>query len=235
MTDDFRCSVASEGGAGAGTAGPEPIAGTAPTEAEWLLVEQSGSWAAKATGHLADLVARDGRAQLIRRHGGSAERGTRVFRASLDAPTAVRTVLLDDARDVAALAQLTDADYTPYDGPLWLVCTNGRRDVCCAERGRPVAAALAERWPEATWETTHLGGHRFAATLLALPSGVTLGRLDAGTALDACARLLAGELPLEVTRGLAGRTPPEQAADLHLRGRHGWTGLADVVALGSER
>ena len=31
-----------------------------------------------------------------------------------------------------------------------------------------MAAALTEQWPAQTWETTHLGGHRFAATLLAM-------------------------------------------------------------------
>ena len=101
--------------------------------------------------------------------------------------------------------------------PLWLVCTNGRRDRCCAEAGRPIAAALSARWPEETWETTHLGGHRFAGTLLALPSGLALGRLDAGSAVAACKELEAGRLPLGHARGRAGRPPAVQVAELHLR------------------
>lgn len=222
MPDDYRCSLASEDD-------DEPIAGTAPTETDWLFVEQPGAWAAKATKHLAHLVGPHGRAQLIRRYGGSTTPGVRVFRATIGEAPTVTTGLLDDARDLDAL---TPADYTPYDAPLWLVCTNGRRDVCCAERGRPVAAALAERWPEATWETTHLGGHRFAATLLALPTGVALGRLDPASAVAACAELEQGRLPLDVVRGRAGRPPVVQAADLHLRAPHGWTGLDDVVPLG---
>lgn len=220
---DFRCSIASQDD-------HEPIAGTAPTETEWLLVEDAGPWAAKATGHLADLVP-GGRAQLIRRHGGSSGSGVRVFRATLTGTPSVRTVLLDHLDDLAGLAAV---DWTPYDAPLWLVCTNGRRDVCCAERGRPVAAALAERWPEATWETTHLGGHRFAATLLALPYAVALGRLDPGSAVAACADLESGRVPLAVTRGRAGWSPAAQWADLHVRGEAGWTGLDDVRLLGGE-
>lgn len=219
MPDDYRCSLASEDD-------DEPIAGTAPTETDWLFVEQPGAWAAKATKHLSHLVERHGRAQLIRRYGGSTAPGVRVFRATLgETTTAVTTALVDDPADLAAL---TPADYAPYDAPLWLVCTNGRRDLCCAERGRPVAAALAERWPEATWETTHLGGHRFAATLLALPTGIALGRLDPDSAVEACAALEQGRLPLDVVRGRAGRAPVVQAADVHLRTRHGWTGLDDV-------
>ena len=103
-----------------------------------------------------------------------------------------------------------------YDGPLWLVCTNGKRDRCCAEMGRPIAGLLAQEWPEGTWETTHLGGHRFSGTLLALPSGITLGRLDTATALDACAAVERGEVPVEWMRGRAGRPGVDQVRELHV-------------------
>ncbi|WP_323791669.1 sucrase ferredoxin [Nocardioides sp.] len=225
---ELRCSLASEDDA-------EPIAGTAPTESEWLFVEDAGPWPAKATKHLAEHVARlapGGRAQLIRRHGGGSGPGVRVFRASLGATPSVSEVVL---RDYADLGGVATTDFTPYGGPLWLVCTNGRRDVCCAERGRPVAAALAARWPEGTWETTHLGGHRFAATLLALPHAVALGRLDAFTAVEACTDLEAGRLPLDVTRGRAGWPGAAQWADLSLRDESGWTGLGDVDLLHVEK
>lgn len=218
---DFRCSVASEDDA-------EPIAGTAPTDSEWLFVEDAGPWAAKATGHLAELVP-GGRAQLIRRHGGVTGPGVRVFRATLGETPVVRTATVGDLRDVADLA---DADYAAYDLPLWLVCTNGRRDVCCAERGRPVARALSDRWPEATWETTHLGGHRFAATLLALPHGLALGRLSPESAVAACADLAGGRVPLDVTRGRAGWPAAAQWAELHVRSESGWTARDDVRLLG---
>ena len=46
--------------------------------------------------------------------------------------------------------------------PLLLVCTHGRRDACCAQFGRPTAMALARRYGTAVWETTHVGGDRFA-------------------------------------------------------------------------
>ncbi len=124
------------------------------------------------------------------------------------------------ALDVAALREGAP-DLTAYDAPLWLVCTNGRRDRCCAETGRPLAAALAARWPEETWETTHLGGHRFAGTLLALPSGVALGRLDAGSAVAACKELEAGRVPSAAMRGRAGHPAVAQVAELHLRAELG--------------
>jgi hypothetical protein len=50
-----------------------------------------------------------------------------------------------------------------------LVCTNGRRDVCCALWGQRFYAAAAALLPN-VWQTTHLGGHRFAATAVSLPA-----------------------------------------------------------------
>jgi hypothetical protein len=223
-TDDRRCTVLS-------LAADEELAGSAPTDAAWLLVEHAGPWGRRALDEArlpeevrVFLTGLEGvRVQLIRRPGGVSGPGVRVFAAQLTPDGArVRTVLLDDHRDllrldVGALADGGGLGLTAYDAALWLVCTNGRRDRCCTEAGRPVAATLAGHWPEATWETTHLGGHRFAATLLALPAGVVLGRLDVETAVTACRDLEAGRVPVGVTRGRAGTAPRAQVAELHLR------------------
>lgn len=204
----------------------EPLAGTAPTDTAWLFVESPGPWAAKATAHLS---VPGTRVQLIRRHGRSTPSdGVRLFAASVGTSVSVRTAT------VGSIADLDAAAWEPYDAPLLMVCTNGRRDRCCSELGRPVTAALAERWPEATWETTHLGGHRFAATLLALPSGIALGRLDAANAVEACAALLGGTLPdPALVRGRAGLPGPAQAAEHAVRLRDGLVGLGDVSVTGT--
>lgn len=220
---DFRCSAAS-------AADGEPLAGSAPTETEWLFLEHPGPWGRKAVAESrlpAELVAHLGslpaRVQLIRRYGGATGPTTRVLHARLGPRGAeVRGAELADPRELLDAPELA-----PYDAPLWLVCTNGRRDVCCAELGRPVAAALAEHWPEDTWETTHLGGHRFSATLLALPSGVTLGRTDPARVVDDARALLAGRVPLEVSRGRAGIAAVAQVAELHVLRAGG--GAADDV------
>ncbi len=216
------------------------MAGTAPTDVAWLFVEYAGPWGQQAVADsrlpaelrelLADLTGV--RVQLIRRHGGVSGPGVRVFAAWLGEQPAVWSGVLDDHAglldlDLAGLARGGDAGLAPYDEPLLLVCTNGRRDVCCAELGRPIAAALAARWPEATWETTHLGGHRFAGTLLALPSGVTLGRLDVASAVDDCTALAARTVPGRTgtgscrphTRGPGRRAAPADGARPRRAGR----------------
>jgi hypothetical protein len=231
MTDDFRCSAASANDL-------EPIAGTAPTGTEFLLVEHPGPWGRQAVqesrlpqsvrDHLAALEGVT--VHLIRCHGrGASTRsggGTRVFRAvATPEGFAVTTALLAGPEELLTLER---AEMSPYEGLLWLVCTNGARDRCCAEIGRPVTAALAARWPEGTWETTHLGGHRFSGTLMALPSGHTLARLSPQNAVDACEEVAAGGVPLELSRGRAGRTGVEQFRELHVLA--GGNPAAEIVA-----
>jgi len=214
---DFRCALSS-------LTDDEPMGGTAPTDPEVLLVECPGPWGRDAISdnrlpevvreHLATL---DLKVFLLRRPDGRAGPGTRVFRASATHDGyAVRGTVLERPEDLLDLDLADPAAMPAHDGPLWLVCTNGKRDRCCAEVGRPLAGLLGARWPEGTWETTHLGGHRFSGTLLALPSGLTLGRLDPAGALAACEAVARGEVPLDVTRGRAGRSGEEQAHELHV-------------------
>lgn len=214
--DDFRCSVSSRDA-------DEPLAGTAPTDTAFLLVEHPGAWGRQAIAEsrlpAAVRTFLDGlagtRVQLIRRNGGVGGPGVRVFHATANAGGfAVRTTLLDAVDDLLALD--LEHDLVDHEDGLWLVCTNGRRDRCCAEIGRPITAALATRWPEETWETTHLGGHRFSGTLLALPSGHTLGRLTHDNAIGACGEVEAGGVPIALSRGRAGRSGIEQVRELHV-------------------
>lgn len=229
--DDFRCHVGSRDDG-------EPLAGTAPTDSAFLFVEYPGAWGRQAVpeSRLPEAVKEhlDGlsgvRVQLIRRHGGVGGPGVRVFHAvAYGDGFAVRTASLPDAEALLDLDLDLERDLTDHDGALWLVCTNGRRDRCCAEIGRPITAALAARWPEETWETTHLGGHRFSGTLLALPSGHTLGRLTTGNVVDACAEIEAGGVPLDLSRGRAGRSGVDQVRELHVLG--GGSPDAEVVEL----
>ena len=212
---DFRCS-------GASVEDDEPIVGTAPTDTDYLLVECPGPWGRDAVtenrfpevvrDHLASL--RGMKVLLLRRYDGTAGPGTRVFHARMvDGSFEVTAGVLGRPEDLLGL-DLTSL--SPYDDMLWLVCTNGKRDRCCAEIGRPIAARLCQRWPEGTWETTHLGGHRFSGTLLALPSGLTLGRLDSTSAVAACEAVERGEVPIDACPGRAGLSGVDQVRELHV-------------------
>ena len=112
--------------------------------------------------------------------------------------------------------------------PMVLVCTHGVRDACCAVRGRPIVATLAKVFPDEVWECTHLGGHRFAGTLLSLPDGTCLGRLDTDTAAATVVALRGGSVDAAFVRGTTRWIPPVQAALVAVLGAHGPGAIDDL-------
>ena len=115
------------------------------------------------------------------------------------------------------LIQATGAEL--MDSPAILVCTHSKRDRCCALRGRPIAAHLADILPgNAVWECSHTGGHRFAPVGIMLPTGYTYGRLSEPSALAAYLSLAGRDIPsLHGLRGRSTDTPVEQAAEVAVR------------------
>lgn len=227
MSPSFRCSTAS-------TARGESQAGTASTVRSFLLVEDPGPWGVDAVSDSrlpaevkVELAARAGRAGvrvlMIRRHGRSSPGGLTVFAAyaavarpwvetcTVDGPASLLDIDLD------RLGRGQSPGLTVHDSPLFLVCTHGRHDVCCAERGRPVAAALQAHLPEQTWEVSHIGGDRFAGNLLVLPDGLYYGRVEPEAAVPLAKGHLAGTLDLAHLRGRCGYPFPVQAAEIFLR------------------
>lgn len=218
----------------------EPVAATAATARTWLLIEQPGPWGAKALtmSRLDPVVGRrlerladahGVRVALIRRPGRHADlhrpSSHRVF-AAHTAPhdSWIRTASLTDP------AELTELDFaalgggghggfgSAYDGPpLALVCTNAKRDRCCALYGLPLAAELAAAGGSGVWEVTHLGGHRFAPTMLVLPYGYTYGRVTAPHAKAVLEAARDGRMVLDGCRGRSAWERPGQAAELVLR------------------
>lgn len=115
------------------------------------------------------------------------------------------------------LIQVTGAEL--MDSPAILVCTHAKRDRCCALRGRPIAAHLADILPaNVVWECSHTGGHRFAPVGIMLPTGYTYGRLSEPSALAAYLSLAGRNIPsLHGLRGRSTDTPVEQAAEVAVR------------------
>jgi Sucrase/ferredoxin-like len=119
--------------------------------------------------------------------------------------------------------------------PVLLVCTNGRHDVCCAIRGRPVALIGHDRSPGRVWECSHTGGHRFSPTGVLLPWGRTLGRLDGDSVGDVLESADRGELPAAVLgplhdRGGSAYPPRVQVGESAVRELVGETDLEALTA-----
>ncbi|MGW3648672.1 sucrase ferredoxin [Streptomyces sp. NPDC000878] len=223
----------------------EPIAGTAATARTWLLLEQSGPWGAQALtmSHLDPAFGRalekatEGtgvRIALIRRPGRHADFGTPAVRQVYAAHTTPGNAWLHGATtrtpeqllglDFAALGKGDPRSFEsalqgrPHTGdPLALVCTNGKRDRCCALLGRPLAAELAASGVEGAWEVTHLGGHRFSPTLLVLPYGYAYGRAQAPHVKEILQGVREGRVVVEGCRGGSAWERPGQAAELAVR------------------
>jgi hypothetical protein len=233
-----RCSDAS---AEAG----EPLAGTAAHVENWLLVELRGTW----PRDVSDVVSAGGpgtealrswlgatpasRLLFVRRPG-ARPGGVRAFvvRAAPHEEE-VRRFELEGLADLDALDLERGGEVV--DGPLVLVCGHGARDACCALRGNAVYAALAPHaGEEELWISTHQAGHRFAANVLLLPSGIQLGRLDPGSAPEAVNAARLGRIPLGHLRGLTFHPPHVQAADAAVREHTRLAGVRDLVLVADD-
>lgn len=210
----------------------DPFVATAPPARRWLLVEHPGPWGHQPLGDAgfapevlaaidAFCRARGARFQLIRRtaaRGVPVENGGRFALAETsEGRESVRWGRVDDASELPAALAGLEACTEVSDEPVYLVCTHGRHDACCARRGRPVAAVLAAAHPDRTWETTHTGGDRFAANVVLLPHGFVLGQLPATEALEVAARYEKGEIDTRLVRGRSSLAPAAQAAQHHAR------------------
>jgi hypothetical protein len=201
----------------------DEIAGTATEVSEWLLVEDRAVWGSDAVADLRSrsdgmaalvdaAVAAGMRVQAIRRQ----ERvdGPRlVFRASSGDEPRLTVSPLD-----TAIGNLTDHPLAHLPGrhdPLFLICTHGRRDPCCTRWGKPAAMDLAD--DPAVWETSHVGGHRYAGNLVALPYGLYFGRVDRDDAGSILVGVRDGRLSLEHFRGRSAWPQPAQAAEVFAR------------------
>lgn len=202
----------------------DPMLGTAFPAARLLLVEQPGPWGARG---LRD--SRFGAAAATALEARAARSGVRVQavrRPGRTPAAAVRHWALVDTRDGSESLRWGTFETPdellglPLDGsvgeldarPLYLVCAHSKHDTCCALRGRPVAAALEAAGPGRVWECSHLGGDRFAANVLVLPSGLLYGRVLPFAAAEFVAAAEAGEVVGALLRGRVGLPAVAQAA-----------------------
>jgi hypothetical protein len=232
----------------------EPLAATASRIESWIVLEYAGQWpydpldAARLADvrlHLAAqlrrlpssrlfLVRQPGRtrrdhARLV--YGTTPERGRRFF-----------TLMLDRYADLlgldlaAALLGEAEPPGEPLEEPLLLACTHGKRDRCCARYGVELCEALhagpRRGW---VWQSSHVGGDRFAGNLVILPEGLYYGRVGRGEAGRILQRYVEGAIDLDTYRGRSCYPFPEQAAELRVRQDSGLVGFDDLRLIGREQ
>ncbi len=253
MTESPRCAVESL------TVG-EPMAGSAPRARAWLVLEQDGPYgfdaltdsdlpaevrlaiaaAGKETGTTVVLARRVGRNKER-----SAPTGSRRFWLAHCAPggSRMRSGVVSDAelsrQDLRQVLEAASHGELPAWGsrsaePILLVCTNSKRDMCCALEGRPLAQALAADplTADSVMEVSHVGGHRFAPNVLLLPTGHMYGRISAQQAREVLVGAREGKLlnPGHL-RGRTSAAAPAQAAAIAVRTQYAIEGLDSIDAL----
>ena len=215
----------------------EPLTATASRVERWLLVEHRGAWGPESvpSSRMSPQLARSlaataeagaARLLMVRRPKGIPHQPGRWVFAADSRPGCERLLArhVDKDADLLHLAlpgvaadDPQDERWQPFDGPLYLVCTHGRHDRCCALLGRPVAQALATRYPDRTWESSHVGGDRFAANVVVLPTGTYLGRIEPDEVARVVDEMSAGRLPAGHVRGRSSLPLPTQAAQAFAR------------------
>ncbi|MRG60312.1 sucrase ferredoxin [Agromyces sp. CFH 90414] len=211
----------------------DPLAGTAPRGLRWFLLEVPAAWGPNALLD-APFDREIGRA-LVRRVEAAEMRILAIRRTGRrTAPPAQRWAIVDSRPgaerivwgEVAHAADLLEVPLdgstgVPSDEPVYAVCAHGRHDRCCAVRGRRVATALAAARPEQTWECSHLGGDRFAGTMVVLPEGLYSGYADDGDPVRIAEAYEGGRVVPELLRGRSSLTHPVQAAQHYARREFG--------------
>lgn len=209
------------------------MAGTAPKAQVWFMLEYTPRWGNKAWEESSidpgirqevdeQLKQIPGARLLLIKQKDHAER-LRFFAAGLgEQPVLYKFEFASyeelaelDLSSIVAGAEQYQANRT--NEQILLVCTNGQRDACCVLHGIAVYNTLHAQFGNAVWESSHHGGHRFAANLLTFPSGRSYGRLRVDNALGVAQAISEGNVPVRYCRGYTAWAEPAQAAELMLR------------------
>lgn len=213
----------------------EPLPGTTATAPGYVCLEFSSAWGrdvldgtalgAELSSELSARADTAGvRIMFIRRPGRDTARPTRTVLLARTEPGDAWCERLEitDPAELLEIVPRVVAGPPPGLGeavsePIVLVCAHGKRDQCCAVLGRPIAAALQTEFPDSVWECSHTGGHRFAPSMILLPTGCSYGRLDAAQSVEAVHAAARGEVYATGLRGRSTWGAAGQVAELAVR------------------
>jgi hypothetical protein len=213
----------------------DPMYGTASAGSSWMLLELSGAWGPSAFLQSPSCIDPELGRAIVRRVEMARMRIAAIRRPGRrpDTPRwrwfvahaeiggeSLRSGEVSDPREFLDLA-LDGSDGQTSTDPLVAVCAHGKHDQCCAVRGRSACQTIAAKYPEITWECSHLGGDRFAATMLVLPEGLCYGRVDSAESAELIRLYLDGRLDNRFLRGRTSLPHAVQAAQYFARDTYG--------------
>jgi hypothetical protein len=221
----------------------EEMYGTATTVETWLVLEYSGRWSGDAfrDSRIPEAVKAgikhyletfpNSRLQLVKKEKRSGD-GIKLFIAhSREKDPVLREITLAGYEDLTGrdIDSLFEKRASESKEPVFLICTNGEHDKCCGKFGMPVYRDVAAgAHGRSAWQSTHIGGHRFASTFVCLPHGLYYGRVREGARADEIfSEYKQGRIDLGSYRGRSCYSPPVQAAEYVLRKE---TGVREINA-----
>lgn len=224
----------------------EPLTATASRIDHWFLIEYRGLWTHDALpgSGLSDQVkqqlreqvasVRHGRLLFVRRPDRRGHPRLLAFTASSrPGETRVTRTEFETYEDLRGVDLRSGA---PVEHPLFLVCTHGKHDPCCARYGRPLYEALRDELePDWAWQSSHIGGDRFAGNLVCLPHGLYYGRVAREDAVGVLDEHFDGRVALGHYRGRSSRPFAAQAAERSIREATGLLGIDDLHLADFER
>jgi hypothetical protein len=224
-----------------------PLVGSATRGDVWFLVEYRGSWGAKAfeestipeevKTYLSSFTNAENQVRILLIRQGSKKPVTSqddlsffVGRTSAHQPRlheyhldAYEDILNIDLAEI--LSKESDDLASLRREPLYLVCTNGRRDKCCAVYGPDVFQAMSAEAGEAVWQSSHIAGHNQAPIMLFFPHGVNYGHATPSEARRLVKAYQQDQVVLHHYRGRVCYENHQQAAE------HFWREQSGVLEL----
>ncbi len=229
----------------------EEMYGTAPRVDVWFLLEYRGHWSGKAfkDSKIPKAVKSflnkqlkavpNSRLQLIKKHKNTDEHFKFYLAASDETNPRLYEFELENYEELLSLdiKKILKSKKHMSDEKIFIICTNGEHDTCCGKFGMPVYLDIAEsKYGSRTWETTHIGGHRFASTFVCLPHGLVYGRLrDGKVAEDLMKQYEDGKVHLPCYRGRSCHSNETQAAEYYLRKETGITEISEFLLKNSKK
>jgi hypothetical protein len=218
----------------------ESLHATASRVDTWILLEYRGLWAHDAVDGStlspalkAYLVAErvrlpHARILFVRRPERRTKDGLIAYVArSTEGERELRRLELERHDDLLGLDLETAG--TPVDHPLFLVCTHGKHDRCCSRFGRPLYDAVREQVDEGwAWQSSHVGGDRFAGNVVVLADGVYYGRVEPADAWVVVEAALERRVYLPLYRGRSCYGFAAQAAELAVRETTSLLGVEEI-------
>ena len=217
-----------------------PLTGTATRGDVWFLLEYTKRWGAKAFEESSlpqevkdnldksHFFGMEVRTLLIRQENTQLREGLRFF-VGITHPLKphLYAFTLEDYPDLLHIDLTSliagNSDYSPYlrKKPLYLVCTNGKRDQCCSIYGPEIFQAMREEVGQSVWQSSHIGGHNQSPITLFFPHGVNYGHTTASEIRRLIQAYKQKKVVLHNYRGRVCFEQPVQAAEHFWREQFG--------------